>query len=244
MTHGVEPNWLGLMIGNSRLHWAWFVGEVLRQSWDTNHRTTPVKEEELPEKPPIPLYIASVVPAQAALWQTYPKASMITLAQLPLRGTYSTLGIDRALGLCGAGETWGFPMLVIDAGTALTLTGANGDRTFVGGAILPGLRLQQQSLSKGTAALPAVDLSGQKPWRWALQTSEAINSGILYTILASLRDFITDWWQKFPDSQVAITGGDAALLHTYLRAQFPEIAGRVIADPHLIFKGIRLAVLG
>jgi type III pantothenate kinase len=70
----------------------------------------------------LPLYLASVVPSQTALWQTYPDVHIITLDQVPLQGVYPTLGIDRALALWGAGETWGWPMLVIDAGTALTLT--------------------------------------------------------------------------------------------------------------------------
>jgi len=67
--------------------------------------------------------------SQTALWQTYPDVHVITLNQVP--PVYPTLGIDRALALWGAGETWGWPMLVIDAGTALTLTGADADHCLV-----------------------------------------------------------------------------------------------------------------
>jgi type III pantothenate kinase len=87
----------------------------------------------------IVLSLASVVPNQTALWQDYSNVHEITLDQVPLQGIYPTLGIDRALALWGAGETWGWPMLVIDAGTALTLTGADANRCLIGGAILPGL---------------------------------------------------------------------------------------------------------
>ena len=73
----------------------------------------------------------------------------IGLEDIPLEGLYPSLGVDRALALWGAGATWGFPCLVIDGGTALTLTGGNGDGFLVGGAILPGLRLQLQSLGRG-----------------------------------------------------------------------------------------------
>ena len=38
---------------------------------------------------------------------------------------YPTLGIDRALALYSAGSTFRFPVLVIDAGTALRFTGAD-----------------------------------------------------------------------------------------------------------------------
>jgi hypothetical protein len=32
-----DSAWLALIIGNSRLHWAWFMGEKLQQAWDTPH---------------------------------------------------------------------------------------------------------------------------------------------------------------------------------------------------------------
>jgi hypothetical protein len=35
--NSVKENWLALMIGNSRLHWAWFVGVTLKEAWDTDH---------------------------------------------------------------------------------------------------------------------------------------------------------------------------------------------------------------
>ena len=34
---------------------------------------------------------------------------------------YATFGVDRALALRGAGEKWGWPVLVIDGGTARAL---------------------------------------------------------------------------------------------------------------------------
>ena len=262
--------WLTLMIGTSRLHWAWFVGEYFQESWDTPHASFSVKEKlancrtlsDLPEEmlppcwqpfspartctptlpaPPIPpLYLASVVPSQAALWQTYPNIHVVTLDHVPLQGVYPTLGIDRALGLWGAGETWGWPMLVIDAGTALTLTAANTNRCLVGGAILPGVSLQLKSLAQKAANLPFVDRDAiSLPSRWALNTPEAIQSGIIYTLVAGMQDFIQAWWQEFPESYVTLTGGDRTLLFTHMQLQFPETAVRVITDRHLIFWGIR-----
>ncbi|WP_250125434.1 pantothenate kinase [Chroococcidiopsis sp. CCMEE 29] len=276
-----EKTWLALMIGNSRLHWALFVGENLQSAWDTPHLPASVVYQlakcqtlgDLPvelvppsqlnpksrhfaqrgepphtsgskiqnPKSPLPLLLASVVPSQTVLWQAYPDVHAITLDQVPLQGVYPTLGIDRALALWGAGETWGLPILVIDAGTALTLTGADANRQLVGGAILPGLSLQFQSLAQRTAGLPLVDLLDITclPERWALNTPEAIQSGVLYTLIAGIRDFINAWWQKFPGSSIVLTGGDRTLLLKYLQSQFPEVASRAIADPHLIFWGIR-----
>ena len=256
--------WLGLTIGNSRLHWAWVVGDRLAVAWDTDYLPARVVElacrdtGKLPVEilPPsliangnstkavesqIPLYIASVVPSQTALWQTYPAAKVITLEQVPLQGIYPTLGIDRALAVLGAGQTLGYPVLAIDCGTALTFTGADAGR-LVGGAIIPGLRLQVKSLAQGTAALPEIELPKQMPSRWALNTPGAIQSGVVYAVVAGMADFIEAWKREFPGSRIVLTGGDRARCLVYLQAAFPETASGAIADPHLIFWGMRAAI--
>lgn len=258
----MAQSWLALIIGNSRLHWAWFVDANRQETWDTKYLPVEIIDRLIPGwtsgilaaelLPPllvstldsqIPLYIASVVPDQTKLWQTYPHTKIITLDSIPLLGLYPTLGIDRALALLGAGETYGYPILVIDGGTALTFTGVDGNRNLIGGAILPGVKLQLESLSQRTGALPAIQLPTDLPPRWAKETSTAIASGVLYTILAGIRDFITDWYDRFPDSQIAITGGDTNLLLTYLETQYPEIKDRLIADSQLIFWGMRAIVV-
>lgn len=37
----VDSAWLALMIGNSRLHWAYFVGDRLDSTWDSEHLPSP-----------------------------------------------------------------------------------------------------------------------------------------------------------------------------------------------------------
>jgi type III pantothenate kinase len=194
---------------------------------------------------PLPIVIASVVPKQTALWETYPNVHVITLDQIPLKNTYPTLGIDRALALWGAGMTWGFPMLVIDAGTALTFTGADANQCLVGGAILPGVGLQLTSLGQKTGQLPQLNIEVIKalPPRFALNTPESIQSGVIYTLLAGIKDFITDWWQLFPNGKVAIKGGDRVLLLNYLQVLYPEITARLIVEPNLIFWGMQKIVI-
>lgn len=242
--------WFGLNIGNSRLHWAKFVDDRLAQTWHTAHFSPEQVRQWITDPDPerSELWIASVVPAQAQLWQHLPQARLLQLDQVPLRSLYPTLGIDRALALWGAVTTIGTPVLVIDAGTALTLTGADRDRALVGGAILPGLRLQFQALGQGTAGLPTLSadtLSADAllPPRWGRTTPEAIASGILHTVLAGLRSFIADWRQQFPGSAVVLTGGDGDRLHALLMQQFPELGTELgnglKTDPHLIFWGCR-----
>ncbi|MBD1828197.1 pantothenate kinase [Microcoleus vaginatus GB1-A2] len=187
---------------------------------------------------PLPLVLASVVPQQTAIWQSYPDVRIITLDQLPIGGVYPTLGIDRALAVLGAGNQFGWPVLLIDAGTALTFTGADVNRYLVGGAILPGLGLQLSSLGKKTAALPLITLPENLPHRWAKDTAGAIQSGVVYATVAGVRDFIEDWLCLFPDSKIALTGGDRTLLLQYLASAFPDTASAVIDAPEAIFWGI------
>ena len=236
------------MIGSSRSHWAWFAADKLSATSDLPHlpesRSPTVLDLPIGFPYGLPLWIASVVPSQTQLWQTYEAAQVLTLEQVPLQKLYPTLGIDRALALLGAGDRYGFPALVIDAGTALTLTGADPGGGLSGGAILPGLQLQMRSLYEHTAALPplsAQDLPTLPP-RWATNTPEAIQSGILYTLMAGLHDFIDDWLHSFPQSTIALTGGDSPLLMACLTQRFPALAATLILDPHLIFWGMQATI--
>ncbi|GAB4384768.1 MAG: pantothenate kinase [Elainellaceae cyanobacterium] len=255
-------SWLALVIGNSRLHWAWFIDSRLKQTWDTPHLSTEAVTtliaqqfnfhqlsltvasehgELFPHLPyPLPLWIASVVPSQTMLWQSYPHTHYLTLDQIPLQALYPTLGVDRALALWGAICTERSPALVIDAGTALTLTGADADAKLVGGAILPGLGLQLRSLTEHTAALPGISrLSATPLTRWATNTPEAMVSGIIYSLVAGIEDFVQDWRQQFPDSTIVLTGGDGATLYHYWQQQHPETATLVKVDANLVFWGVR-----
>lgn len=254
---GGKKVWLGLMIGNSRLHWGWFVGGDLICAWDCDY-VSPAVIKQLAECKnldvpcilsfphleasdfPIPLYLASVVPNQTAIWQNYPQVNLITLEKIPLSGLYPTLGIDRALALFGAGVAWGFPMLVIDAGTAMTYTAADNNQCLIGGAILPGLGLQLASLAEKTGQLPAVgsEILSSIP-RFANNTEQAMQSGVIYTLLAGIKDFVEDWWKLFPEGNVAITGGDSILLFNYLKSVYPEIANDLMIEKNLIFWGMK-----
>lgn len=268
MTHPNHNLWLALTIGTSNLHWAWFQGQELLTAWDTPHlkleiaheliaggfahdlwlkegrhgSTAPTFPISLPQLPP--LWIASVVPEQTHLWLPYPQAKVIALDDLPLEGLYPTLGIDRALAALGAGEKFGWPVLVIDAGTALTFTGVDECRRLVGGAILPGFRLQLNSLRTGTASLPDVDIPQELPDRWALNTPGSIQSGVIYSIVAGVGNFIEAWWRDYPQSKIVVTGGGGPGLLAYLRSQNSLIAVTGISDPHSVFWGMQSIVNG
>ena len=282
--------WLALVVGNTRLHWGFFdqgrlvstwhtpplkaevadqlmANEFKAETWQPVDGLTLLAETGLPQLalPPSALWIASVVPAQTALWASNPLVQVVQRSHIPLANLYPTLGVDRAINLLGAGSTVGWPVLVVDAGTALTFTAgisSAGQPAVYGGAILPGIRLQEQALTQKTAALaeaialnqsraetadsqkntPAVTsaLSAILPNRWATDTAGAIASGLAYGALAAVTDYLTDWWQQFPQGKAVLTGGDAPWLYALLQQKTPEVASRVQVDSHLMFWGMRV----
>lgn len=248
-----KDNWLALVIGNSRLHWALFAQDHLLLTWDTSHLSIAVELNQLPLKflvdslikeslTNLPIYIASVVSAQTNLWQDYNEAHCLGLPDIQLTNLYPTLGIDRALATWGAVGTYNQSCLVIDGGTALTFTGADHTRKLIGGAISLGLRSQFATLQQKTAALPKVEMSEILPQRWASNTEDAISSGVIYTAIAGIYSYITDWLKHYPESKIIFTGGDGKLLAQYLRLQYPETNNLpILTEYNLVFYGIKLA---
>ncbi len=220
--------WLAAVLGNTHVRWGWFQEQTLVQvecfsaqqglSWPENTE----------------IWLATV--GSAPLPPGSPWIHRLQLSDVPLGNLYPSLGLDRALALWAAGIHYGWPCLVIDAGTALTLTGGNQSGSLVGGAILPGLGLQAQALSDHTARLPKVrwDPDSPLPPRWARDTPTAIRSGIVYTLLAGLQDFIANWRLTFPEGPVLLTGGDGEWLYPHLQNTDPELRW----DPDLVLRGI------
>lgn len=222
--------WLAAVLGNTHVRWGWFQDQTL------------LKVELFSAQQPLPW------PDQTELWLAVvgsapvPTGSdgvhRLQLQDVPLGNLYPSLGLDRALALWAAGIHYGWPCLVIDGGTALTLTGADRAGSLVGGAILPGLGLQTQALSDHTARLPKIDWDPDLalPPRWANDTPTAICSGILYTVLAGVQSFIADWRQRGSDGPVLLTGGDGEWLYSQLQNSGTD--PNLHWDPHLVLRGI------
>ncbi len=257
MTEGDRADWLGAIAGNTRLHWGCYCGDRLLATWDGPHVGPEGDSLSLAGAPAplqaavaasVPLHLASVVAAQTrALQRQYQPTQVVSLATLlaavTLAGAYPTLGIDRALAVLGAGWRYGFPVLVVDGGTALTFTGATraADRecALVGGAILPGLRLQLQVLANATGALPAIELPADLPVRWARDTTDAIASGVLHGAVAAIADFSRAWQHDYPASALILTGGDGPLLLAGLYREYPRLGAAARLDPRVDLAGLQ-----
>ncbi len=143
--------------------------------------------------------------------------------------TPATLGLDRIAGACGAASMFpGESVLIADAGTALTLDVVDGDATFRGGNISPGVSLRLRALNGFTSALPLVDKEGRLH-SFGRDTETAIRAGAVggtadEIIAAALRG-----QRDFGVTRLLLTGGDAGFLlpilsdYTSRITDFPEI---------------------
>ena len=126
-------------------------------------------------------------------------------------------------------------IIIIDFGTATTFCVINSQKMYLGGAILPGMRLAVDALSNHTAKLPTVEIvkAEQVIGR---STIESIQSGIFYGALGACRELINRIKQEsFRDQDVLVlaTGGFASLFENQ------DIYDQHIPD--LVLQGVRLA---
>ena len=246
-------DWLALVIGNTRWHWAWFNHSELQQVWHTPHlaklpTAVSLRSIWVDQAPcrllklsveAMEIWAVSVVPEQA---QYLAHLTTVTwIHRFPLTGGYPTMGLDRSVALWGAGQRYGWPVLVIDCGTALTFTGGV-DGQFIGGAILLGLRSHFRALHDYTAALPEIMPPSELPPQWATDTPSALQSGVIHTVLASIQHFIHTWQQRYPATSILFTGGDGEYLHRLYQQHTPR-QNQVLSDstwfePNLMFWGI------
>jgi type III pantothenate kinase len=144
------------------------------------------------------------------------------------------LGTDRIATALGAQTAHpGRNCIVVDFGTATTLTALRKDGRILGGAILPGLSLWSEMLTERTAQLPIVELDEPKA---ALGRSphEAISSGIFFGHAGAVRECLARIQKEaFGRARCIIiaTGGHAARFAG--QKLFTEI------EPGLILKGLR-----
>lgn len=196
------------------------------------HRGEGVSADGEAEEARPPVLIASVHPPTAAAIQRALTAAGRHVSRLgrgpdelpiPVNHTLddpSTVGTDRLLDALGAYSRAKSACVVIDAGTAITVDFVDGDGTFHGGAIAPGVRMMLEALHEKTASLPLVTLgpdvlppTDEQAAPFGRSTRPAIALGVLSAARGMahlLIDRYAQFYQAYP--RIIATGGDAPLL--------------------------------
>jgi type III pantothenate kinase len=125
------------------------------------------------------------------------------------------MGPDRWAALIGAHHLSPGNRVVVNVGTAMTVDALTAQGDFLGGMILPGVRLMQKALNTNTAHLP---LSGGHYDPFPKKTVDAIYTGLL-TALASSVDTMARRMIGAGHSaglSCVVSGGDAKMIVPYL----------------------------
>jgi type III pantothenate kinase len=119
------------------------------------------------------------------------------------------LGVDRvAAALYCQAAFPGTNSIIIGAGTAITVDYLQKGTIFQGGAILPGVTVQLQSLHTSTDALPLVSEKRSSLTLPATSTESCIYSGVLYGIAGSIKEIIGKYRRlSSHPSTIVVSGG-------------------------------------
>jgi type III pantothenate kinase len=144
------------------------------------------------------------------------------------------LGADRWAAMIGARQIVTSDVIVVMAGTAMTVDALTADGEFLGGLIVPGLTLMRQALAKGTADLghPEGD-----PVPFPRSTGEAIVNGALLALVGAIEQMrLRLIARRHAEVAVLLSGGDAGRLQPLLA---PTLAEGLQCVDNLVLRGLR-----
>jgi len=122
------------------------------------------------------------------------------------------IGVDRVCAAAAAYEKLQTGCIIVDFGSAVTVDLVDDEGTLVGGAILPGLKMQLRALHEQTAVLPEVE-PGLPDTPYGRNTTEAMQAGVCRGIVGAVRGLVEAYassLNRWP--QVIGTGGDLSLI--------------------------------
>lgn len=150
------------------------------------------------------------------------------------------LGVDRWAAMIGARARHRDALLVVDAGTALTIDALAAGGRHLGGMIVPGLSLLGAALTRSTSDI--ADSGDDEPDAegialFADDTGRAVLNGARIALAGAVRAARGLFDRAAESPRIVLTGGDA-----------PRILGLLEADvehrPHLVLEGLAVVAGG
>ncbi|HCG76519.1 MAG: pantothenate kinase [bacterium (Candidatus Ratteibacteria) CG_4_10_14_3_um_filter_41_18] len=235
---------LAIDIGNSQIDLGLFRGKRLikssffpKEDW----RKFPLKKF-IGEKKVSRVFIASVVPSltgKIALscrrnLSLKPEIIKAKDCGIPIKiKNPKEVGVDRVLNALAAFSVYRKPAIIVDAGTATTLDLVSEKGAYLGGIILPGLRISAEALAEKTALLPKIPIKRPKTLM-GKGTISAIQSGIIYGSAEAIAGLIRKIKKDYRKKLLVIgTGG-------WIETLAPLIKSIDNIQPYLTLKGLAL----
>ena len=144
------------------------------------------------------------------------------------------VGSDLIVDAVAAFHDYPTPLIVIDMGTATTMSLVGRGNVYLGGPIIPGLRVSLDALSSSAAQLFGISL--EKPQRViGKNTIECMRSGIMYGHAAMIDGMIDRMQEELgePIASVIATGGTSQFV-------VPLCRHKIIYDKDLLLKGLAI----
>jgi|SRR5690606_28960116 len=146
------------------------------------------------------------------------------------------VGADRIANAVAAGHLFaGENLIIIDLGTATTFCAISADKHYLGGVILPGLKMSMQALAGGASKLGTVEIV-HCDRVLGKTTEQSIQSGLFFGTKGAIKSIVSELSRElFQDKSPLIigTGGFTSLF------QNDSIFNHIVPD--LVLKGLCIA---
>ncbi len=143
------------------------------------------------------------------------------------------LGADLVAGAVGALDAYTTPCVVIDMGTASTVSVIDKNGTFLGGVIAAGVRLTLKALAENTAQLNSIPIEAPKSVIGG-NTMECMQSGLVFGTAAMLDGLIKRITAKLGETPTVVaTGGLSKEIIVHCDAN-------IIYNENLLLDGLRV----
>ena len=143
----------------------------------------------------------------------------------------SQLGSDLVVDAVAGISEYPTPLIIIDMGTATTVSVIDGDKQYIGGMIIPGLAVSHDALISRTSQLSKIAF--EKPKKViGSNTVDCIKSGLLYGNAGTLDGLIERINDELNETcTVVATGGLSTVIA-------PLCKHEIIIDEDLLLKGL------
>src|SRR5690625_371565 len=141
------------------------------------------------------------------------------------------IGADRIVNAVGAISLYDTPLIIIDFGTATTFCYVDGEKTYRGGIIVPGIKVSMEALYSKASKLPKIEIE-QPDNIIGSSTVEAMQSGVYYGYVGQVDGIVNRMKETIETEPTVIaTGGLAPLI-----ARGSETIQHI--ETHLTLKGL------
>lgn len=143
------------------------------------------------------------------------------------------LGADLVAGAVGAIDAYTMPCVVIDMGTASTISVLDKNGSFLGGVISAGVRLTLKALTENTALLSSIPIEAPKSVIGS-NTTESMQSGLVYGTAAMIDGILEKITNELGEKPTVVaTGGLSREIITHCK-------NNIIYNENLLLEGLRV----